>query len=125
GLKDDFQNSYAFDRLSRETSVVQTVSANSGHYSVGYKKSTFSWTNDGRLKTLVDFKDNTTQAHCGGFQYDHVGRLTDITCAADKEAGLTAGTATATRPSRAASPAIEIACSRTAPIGTNTTKPDI
>src|SRR5262249_2532969 len=78
GLKDDFQNSYAFDRLNRETSVIQQASSNSGHFDVGYKKTNFAWYDDGRLRSLTDYKDSSTQAAYGGFSYDHIGRLTGL-----------------------------------------------
>jgi RHS repeat-associated protein len=78
GLKDDFQNSYAFDRLNRETSVVQQAATTSGHYAVGYKRTAFAYDSASRLTTLTDYKDSTTQAVNGAFGYDHTNRLTDL-----------------------------------------------
>ncbi len=56
GLKDDFQNSYSFDRLNRETSVLQQ--GKSGGYAVGYKRTDLSYYNDGRLQSVLDYTAN-------------------------------------------------------------------
>ncbi len=76
GLVDDFQNSYAYDALNRETSVVQT--SKTGGYAVGYKKTTFGYDNGSRLTSLTDYKDSTNQAATGGFSYDHDSRITAL-----------------------------------------------
>ncbi len=78
GLKDDFQNAYAYDRIDRLTSVIQTAASTSGRYAVGYKKSTFAWDGDSRLTTFIDYKDSTAQAVEGDFSYDHASRLTAL-----------------------------------------------
>jgi RHS repeat-associated protein len=78
GLKDDLQNTYMFDRLNQETQAVQQAATSTGHYAVGYKKTTFAYDAASRLQTLTDYKDSTTQAANGAFGYDHTNRLTDL-----------------------------------------------
>jgi RHS repeat-associated protein len=94
GPRDDFQNSYAFDALGRETSVSQQGKA--GGNFVGIKRATLGYDNANRLTSLTYFNGyngtgysdasngdtlvpgNLTQVAIGSLSYDHTSRLTGL-----------------------------------------------
>jgi RHS repeat-associated protein len=72
----DFLNSYTYDRLNRQTQIVQQ---SNGGYAVAYKKTALGYDAASRLTSLADFKDSATQVVSGSYGYDAVNRLTSLT----------------------------------------------
>lgn len=72
----DFQDTFGFDYLNRETSIVQQGA--SGGHTVGYKKAVLGYDADSRLTGIDDYRNSTDDLMTGGFYYDHAGRTTGV-----------------------------------------------
>jgi hypothetical protein len=79
GPSDDFQNSFSYDALNRQTQVLEQASTASGHYAVAYRKTAFGYDSESHTTSVTDYSASSTVVVVGTYSFDHTSRLTGLT----------------------------------------------